>query len=324
MNAARQALEAAATNGAARPVVSIIIPTWRRRKSLRRLLFTIARAESRFPREVIVVDSESGDGTDVLVERFSRRVFPVRLVQTYNALAAKRNAGAAHASGDYLVFLDDDLRIADKDALDAVVSEAAGQEAPVCFRVSYPPDWVQRSNYYRFKQYAHDVTNQGPREIPPFRFVAMAFCIRKDLYERCQGFSEQFRTYGGEDHAFEFALRRIGVVPVLSERARVLHYEPSGDLGAYLHKKIVVMVRDAFPLFFASYPEGRPRSAKVLESKPVAALIRLIPKAVWAALVNAAGWAMERIPAWMPVRVLRLVGSVGALFAYCLALKSRR
>src|SRR5690606_173588 len=134
-----------------------------------------------FPREVIVVDSESGDGTDVLVERFSRRVFPVRLVQTYNALAAKRNAGAAHASGDYLVFLDDDLRIADKDALDAVVSEAAGQEAPVCFRVSYPPDWVQRSNYYRFKQYAHDVTNQGPREIPPFRFVAMAFCTQASL-----------------------------------------------------------------------------------------------------------------------------------------------
>lgn len=305
------------------PEVTVIIPTWRRRKLLRKLLFSIARSSCINRLEVVVADSHSTDGTERLIQLFSRRVLPIQHIHTSNALAAKRNAGAQVARGSFLIFFDDDLRVANSGDIEAIVEEARRESAPVCFRVAYPAAWVSQSNYYRFKQLAHDETNDGPREIKWYRFVAMAFCIRRDLYFRLGGFSEKFLTYGGEDHAFEFSLRELGVRPLLSSSAMVWHYESSADLGVYLHKKIALMVSDTFPILFADHPEYQTSVNRLLESRAVRACLQVVPVKLLQRTVDGIGFTMGAIPNNAPNFVLRLVGKFGYFAAYCLGIRRR-
>ncbi|HEY3419606.1 MAG TPA: glycosyltransferase family 2 protein [Methanomassiliicoccales archaeon] len=90
------------------PMVSIIIPTFNRKKELLRLLGSIAKLDYPVSRlDVIVVDDHSQDGTMEEV----KVTFPN--VRTYRHdkerwVSAARNTGISNANGDYLLFIDDD------------------------------------------------------------------------------------------------------------------------------------------------------------------------------------------------------------------------
>ena len=90
-------------------VFSIVIPTYNRPKSLRSSLAAIA--DLRYPRErfeVVVVDDGSTVPLDYIVKSFHDRCNIHLLRQSNAGPAAARNRGAAHASGEYVVFTDDD------------------------------------------------------------------------------------------------------------------------------------------------------------------------------------------------------------------------
>jgi GT2 family glycosyltransferase len=96
------------------PTLSVVIVTRNRREELTSLLEDLSRTLLSPQDEIVVVDNGSGDGTPELV----RELFPsVRLLAwTENRGApAARNAAAADARGDLLVFLDDDTRIEDSE-----------------------------------------------------------------------------------------------------------------------------------------------------------------------------------------------------------------
>lgn len=307
----------------AQPTVSIVISTWRRRTALRKLLFSIARQQNVPPLEVLVADSQSDDGSAYTIDAFCRRVFQVRLIHTINSLAAKRNAGARAANADLLLFLDDDLLLDDRSCLGDIIRESAVEKAPVCFQVEYPKKWCVRSAYYRYKQLGHDITNVGSRELATFRFVAMAFCIRRDLYWSLDGFSEIFRGYGGEDHAFELALRRIGIVPLLSVNARILHCEDSRSFSIY-RTKLVGSSSGAMPALLRDWPEAKEQLAiRWLESPLVRRLVKITPLVLLQSLsVNTAS-LMDLLPRSTPDVWLRCAGRVFAASAYLVGMKLR-
>jgi len=93
------------THGAARPLVSVILPTHNRREFLREALDSV-RAQSYPHREIIVVDDGSTDGTADMI----RRDYPdVRYTwQENRGPSAARNRGIALAGGEWLAFLDSD------------------------------------------------------------------------------------------------------------------------------------------------------------------------------------------------------------------------
>jgi glycosyltransferase involved in cell wall biosynthesis len=95
----------------ASPFFSVVVPTFQRPDGLARCLEALAAQE--LPRdrfEVVVVDDGSAEPPRGIVARFAATL-DVRLIEQSNAgPAAARNAGAAAARGDYLVFTDDDCR----------------------------------------------------------------------------------------------------------------------------------------------------------------------------------------------------------------------
>ena len=91
-------------------VISVVVPTRDRHQIITRLLRILSdqfRPGCEF--EVVVADDGSTDRTPELIEE-QRWPFPLRVVRQNNAGAATaRNAGARAASGDVLLFLDDDV-----------------------------------------------------------------------------------------------------------------------------------------------------------------------------------------------------------------------
>src|SRR5207245_3367479 len=90
--------------------VSVVIPTYQRRVTVRRTLEALARqtmATSDY--DVIVVIDGSDDGTREMIEDFQGAYGLSAIWQTNQGRAAARNAGIRGASGNLIVLLDDDM-----------------------------------------------------------------------------------------------------------------------------------------------------------------------------------------------------------------------
>ncbi|MCF6188121.1 MAG: glycosyltransferase family 2 protein [Desulfobulbaceae bacterium] len=90
-------------------MVSVIVPTYNRAKYIKRAMDSVL-GQTRPPDELIIVDDGSTDNTLEIIEQTAlRAAFPVRVLRRENrGAAAARNVGIAHATGDFLCFLDSD------------------------------------------------------------------------------------------------------------------------------------------------------------------------------------------------------------------------
>jgi glycosyltransferase involved in cell wall biosynthesis len=97
--------------------VSVIIPTKNRMESLRELLCTLI-GQTMLPKEIIIVDDSDGDETKKLVGQKQEGYLGEGIVLRYlrgkkkKSISAARNIGAANAAGDIILFLDDDVILA--------------------------------------------------------------------------------------------------------------------------------------------------------------------------------------------------------------------
>ena len=88
----------------ARPLVTIIMPAYNREIYIREALTSLF-ADTYSPKEVIVVDDGSTDGTASIVKEFPGVRY---LVQENKGVSAARNRAIEAACGDYITFLDSD------------------------------------------------------------------------------------------------------------------------------------------------------------------------------------------------------------------------
>lgn len=89
------------------PLVSVVMPAWNAERWVARAVDS-ALAQDHEPKEVIVVDDGSTDGTPGVLARYGRRIRVVR--QPNRGLPAARNAGLHAARGELVAFLDADDR----------------------------------------------------------------------------------------------------------------------------------------------------------------------------------------------------------------------
>ena len=184
--------------------LSIIIPAYNEAAGIADAVGAASRSADRAgcAYEVIVVNDDSTDDTAARAEAAGARVLDVAKRQ----IAAVRNAGAAAASGDVLVFIDGDSQ--PSAGLLGSVVEAIGNGAVAggC-RVAYDRDGSAASHL------AVEVWNFIGR-VAGWAAGSFLFATR-EAFEAVGGFNERF--YAAEEIVISERLKRRGRFVILSE-----------------------------------------------------------------------------------------------------------
>lgn len=215
--------------------VSVVIPVHNHARFLPEALESVFR-QSLQPREVIVVDDGSTDGTGEVLRTYAGRIRLLR--QANRGVAAARNAGAVAASGELLAFLDaDDVWHASKLERQAVgfstdpelglvhcgVEEVDAQGRLLRTRLDGMEGWVSREMLL----FRRGVILGG----------GSAAVVVRAVFESVGGFDEGLSTSADWDLYYRIAERcRVGFVPEVLVRYRV-H-------GGNMHRNVHVMATD--------------------------------------------------------------------------------
>lgn len=145
--------------------------------------------------EIIVVDNNSTDATGDIARGFGARV----VFEPINQISRARNAGAAVARGEFLIFVDADTSV-DANVLGRALEELC--EKGVCgggatVAMSHPHWFPARvlALWNAFSRFTHIAAG------------CFLFC-RRDAYTACGGFSEN--VYASEEIWLSIALARWG------------------------------------------------------------------------------------------------------------------
>lgn len=102
----------------------------------------------RWADELIVIDSGSDDGTREAARRYTNKVFSIE----WKGYGAARNAGIAHATGDWILWLDADERVTPELATDIQAILAGGDRGCAGFAIArrayFLGRWIQHAGWY--------------------------------------------------------------------------------------------------------------------------------------------------------------------------------
>lgn len=192
-----------------RPLVSVVIPTYKRAHLLRKAIISALAQEQAgelFEMEIIVVDDCSPDETAKVVAEFPRVQY-LRLDQNRGASGA-RNAGIKRAKGKYVALLDDDDEFLTHKLMVQVPILEAHPEIGVLYGQSVVtggetplllwPQWGPSGNV--FEEF---VTTTDDFLHPP------TWLVRRELFEQAGFFDE---SKAGMEH-YDMALRIAALTP---------------------------------------------------------------------------------------------------------------
>ncbi|HKH91738.1 MAG TPA: glycosyltransferase family 2 protein, partial [Gemmatimonadaceae bacterium] len=205
------------------PRVSVVIPTYRRRDALLRLLSGLAR--QRLPAtdfEVIVVVDGSLDGSREAAEALSTP-YELRVLWQENlGRSAARNAGLDAARGELVVMLDDDM----EPAPDLLVEHLRAHDAddPVAVMGAVPVVLSETTSApaayvgSKFNRHMERLARTGA-PVTLRDFYGGNLSVRRDVLARVRGFDEGFTRYGNEDLELSLRLAAAGVRIVFAAAA---------------------------------------------------------------------------------------------------------
>ena len=213
-------------------LVSVVVPTFNRLERLRRVLTALADqtlAPDTF--EIVVVSDGSTDGTDDYLRDGPHPTELIPVTQPNAGPAAARNRGVERASGQLVVFIDDDV-IAAPDLIATHLAAHAARaddlsrsDTVVIGPMLTPPDhemspWVAWEQTMLYKQY--DAMNAGVYEATARQFYTGNASLSRDRFVESGGFDESFRR--AEDIELAFRLADTGLRFAFEPAARSFHY----------------------------------------------------------------------------------------------------
>jgi glycosyltransferase involved in cell wall biosynthesis len=184
---------------------SVIIPTYKRVELLNRVLNSLIAQDN--IHEILVIDSNSADGTKSLVEKYNQNsVINIRHIDVDNNVSLKRNTGIKESSSNQLIFLDDDC-IPDKYFVREHLNSMAKYPNDLhCGDIFFPKELVNTSNYIRYKDSRHipyRYSKSNNLDLDFKSIVTMNMSINKDqILKNKLFFREDFIGYGMEDNEF--------------------------------------------------------------------------------------------------------------------------
>jgi glycosyltransferase involved in cell wall biosynthesis len=236
-------------------LVSVIIPTSNRPRLLAQLLETLRRQLFDHSVEIIIVDD--CERTHLNYRCFQTSCCKCTVVRGEGKGPARaRNLGASHATGTYLVFLDDDS-VVDPSYLARIVK---GLQQRPNYALAGPQLSINRENSFALagEWLADRFVNAERLDSHRFGFAASnGFALRRADFRQSGAFSPHFPLAAGEDR--EFCVRWIAAgfdLDVLEEFA-IQHHFPA--TLATLVKQQWRYGRGAFHYRMCVSAEQRPR-----------------------------------------------------------------
>lgn len=214
--------------------VSVVIPTFNRRKILEEVLLALDAQENAPPFEILVVDDGSSDGTAEALSRRAGRC-PVRLVQQqHRGPAAARNRGVEAARGAMIAFLGDDT-VPEPGWLAAHLAAHRAHEAVPASRLAVigATAWHPRMRQTAFLRFINEYGLQfgfalieDPENVPFNFFYTSNLSLRREWLVE-EPFDENFPNPAWEDIETSYRLFRRGLRLVYEPGARALHHHPT-------------------------------------------------------------------------------------------------
>lgn len=172
-------------------ILSIIIPTYNEEECLPVLLESIKQQDFS-DYEIIVADADSKDNTVKIAEEYGC------IVVEGGMPAVGRNNGAKVAKGDYLLFLDSDLKLTE-DYLAKVIYEFKMERLGIAITQMKPLSKKTEDKLL------HDLANLfmiSVEKIKPHGAGCYGIIAKRELHERCGGFNEEL-TFGEDTEYIE-------------------------------------------------------------------------------------------------------------------------
>lgn len=211
--------------------ISVCVHNKDRADVLARCLDSVLAQEHR-PLEAVILDAGSTDDSLAVIEEWRGRALAAGLEVVVRSVPmagvpASRNMAAAAASGELLVFIDNDAEFAESQALSRTARAFAGDPklGVLSFRILRgfsdeidPASWVFRRPVLRWRD----------TEFATFTFAGTGFCVRAEPYARAGGFWERI-GYAREEEELGLALIDMGYslryFPSVAVRH---HFDPRG------------------------------------------------------------------------------------------------
>ncbi|MEM2618953.1 MAG: glycosyltransferase family 2 protein [Candidatus Hadarchaeales archaeon] len=246
-------------------LVSIIILNFNKKDLLQKCLDSIKRNTSYTNYEVIVVDNGSSDGSQAMIER---RYYWVKLIKNEKNLgfAKANNIGIKAARGDYILLLNNDTIIAQKDWLNNMVAAAEGDPriGIVGCRLIGPDGTIQHAGgWFDIRGTGHYVKDVDV--ITEVDYVTgAALLIKREVIDKIGLLDEKFSPLYYEDTDWCARCRKAGYKVVYTPKSTIIHVGSS----------------TASQLYFSSlryYIENKNRLRFILLNYPLTWLIARIP-----------------------------------------------
>jgi O-antigen biosynthesis protein len=219
------------------PRISIIIPTKDRVDLLRTCVHSILSRSSYRNFELLIVDNNSTEkATFDYLETLQAPHQVLRYPHPFN-WAAINNFAAKKATGDYLLFLNNDMEVINADWLEALLEHAQRPEVgAVGAQLLYPTNAIQHAGVVMG---VGGVANHAFRLLPAqapgyFGFAQVTrnysavtgACLmsRREVFEKVGGFDEKLRV-AFNDIDYCLRLREQGHLVVYAPHSRLYHFE---------------------------------------------------------------------------------------------------
>lgn len=218
---------------------SVVVPTYQRRDVVLRTVAALGRQSAGDFEAIVVVDGSTDGSAEAL--RGLDVSFPLRVIAQPNAGAAQaRNAGAAAASGELLLTLDDDMEadpamLAEHDRCHRAGADVVLGDMPVhpdspANMLSWGVgDWARRRR---------ERLSAPAAEIRLDDLLTGQLSISRAAYDAVGGFDAEFTReglFGGEDIDFGHRLRKAGFAIVFNPAAISYQYYDV-DPASYLRR----------------------------------------------------------------------------------------
>lgn len=204
----------------AKPIISVVIPTFNRKVILGKALAALADQTISADRyEVVLIDDGSTDGTDAMVESLDVPYTLIYRRQERSGPAAARNHGVRVANGDLIVFIDSDI-VVTPDFLSAHLESHTDEHV-----IGHGPV-IHTDNLDDPTSATMKIT-----DISRAFFATGNVSVRKNHLVEAGLFDEDFVEYGWEDLEFGIRLRERNLRAVKVPEAKGYHYKKRLELA---------------------------------------------------------------------------------------------